>query len=79
MMDWVQGLDTKLRELHVLAPKENVYTKPPECRPPLLPTRDPNSPLPPPPLVNLSTNILPGVEPVALAQQTGILYDLQFV
>lgn len=64
MMDWVQGLDMKLREMHILSPKENVYTKPPESRPPLLPTRDPNSPLPPPPLRDLPTNVLPGVEPV---------------
>lgn len=63
-MDWVQGLDMKLRELHILSPKENVYTKPPESKPPLLPTRDPNSPLPLPPLRDLPINALPGVEPV---------------
>lgn len=67
MMDWVQGLDMKLRELHVLSPKENVYTKPPESKPPLLPTRDPNSPLPLPPLRDLPINVLPGVEPVVAA------------
>lgn len=73
MMDWVQGLDLKLREMHILSPKENVYTKPPESRPPLLPTRDPNSPLPPPPLRDLPTNVLPGVEPVVtVAQSIGI-------
>lgn len=70
MMDWVQGLDMKLREMHILSPKENVYTKPPESRPPLLPTRDPNSPLPPPPLRDLSTNVLPGVEPVVAVTQS---------
>ncbi|XP_001950315.2 uncharacterized protein LOC100165690 isoform X1 [Acyrthosiphon pisum] len=70
MMDWVQGLDLKLREMHILSPKENVYTKPPESRPPLLPTRDPNSPLPPPPLRDLSTNVLPGVEPVVSVVQS---------
>ncbi|XP_050422675.1 uncharacterized protein LOC126834638 [Adelges cooleyi] len=70
MMDWVQGLDMKLREMHILSPKENVYTKPPESRPPLLPTRDPNSPLPPPPLRDLPTNVLPGVEPVMTIIQT---------
>lgn len=80
MMDWVQGLDTKLRELRILAPKENVYTKPPECKPPLLPTRDPNSPLPPPPLRDLPTNVLlPGVEPVALAQSTGINKPVYYI
>lgn len=71
MMDWVQGLDMKLREMHILSPKENVYTKPPESRPPLLPTRDPNSPLPPPPaLQDLPINILPGVEPVIAVAQS---------
>lgn len=71
-MDWVQGLDMKLREMHILSPKENVYTKPPESRPPLLPTRDPNSPLPLPPLRDLPSNILPGVEPVTVAQSISI-------
>lgn len=71
MMDWVQGLDMKLREMHILSPKENVYTKPPESRPPLLPTRDPNSPLPPPPaLQDLPINVLPGVEPVIAVVQS---------
>ncbi|XP_025412806.1 uncharacterized protein LOC112685201 [Sipha flava] len=70
MMDWVQGLDMKLREMHILSPKENVYTKPPESRPPLLPTRDPNSPLPLPPLRDLPTNVLPGVEPVISVVQS---------
>lgn len=69
-MDWVQGLDMKLREMHILSPKENVYTKPPESRPPLLPTRDPNSPLPLPPLRDLPSNVLPGVEPVTIAQSS---------
>lgn len=74
-MDWVQGLDMKLREMHILSPKENVYTKPPESRPPLLPTRDPNSPLPPPPLRDLSTNVLPGVEPVvSVVQSIGVAF-----
>lgn len=79
MMDWVQGLDMKLREMHILSPKENVYTKPPESRPPLLPTRDPNSPLPPPPLRDLSTNVLPGVEPVvSVIQSIGVAIPKMF-
>ncbi|XP_050521692.1 uncharacterized protein LOC126894609 [Daktulosphaira vitifoliae] len=77
MMDWVQGLDMKLREMHILSPKENVYTKPPESKPPLLPTRDPNSPLPPPPpLRDLQTIVLPGVEPVVATSQQSTRNDV---
>jgi hypothetical protein len=49
MTDWVDTLCNKLREMHILSPKENIYSRNPEARPPLLPTRDPNSPLPLPP------------------------------
>ncbi|XP_066255249.1 uncharacterized protein [Euwallacea similis] len=61
MVDWVESLKSKLSELRILSPRENVYTKLPEKTAiPLLPTRDPNSPLPPPPPV--PPEILPGVE-----------------
>ncbi|ENN74324.1 hypothetical protein HUJ04_012606 [Dendroctonus ponderosae] len=61
MLDWVEGLKSKLSELRILSPRENVYTKLPEKQTAsLLPTRDPNSPLPPPPAG--PTEILPGVE-----------------
>jgi len=59
-MEWVEILRGKLRELRVLAPKENLYTKMPEPRHVLLPTRDPTSPLPLPPIGD--TGIVPGVE-----------------
>lgn len=62
MLEWVESLRGKLYELRILSPKENVYTKLPEPRTPLLPTRDPTSPLPPPPAIPPA--ILPGVEPL---------------
>lgn len=64
MMEWVETIRNKLRELKVLSPKENIYSKMPEQRQPLLPTRDPNSPLPLPP--EGPSTLLPGVEPVHL-------------
>ncbi|EEB18433.1 conserved hypothetical protein [Pediculus humanus corporis] len=60
MMEWVETIRNKLRELKVLCPKENVYSKMPEQKQPLLPTRDPNSPLPLPP--EGPSALLPGVE-----------------
>ncbi|XP_065165161.1 uncharacterized protein, partial [Atheta coriaria] len=64
MLDWVESLRIKLEELKILTPKENLYSKPPESKAtPLLPTRDPTSPLPPPPEVPPA--FLPGVEPVS--------------
>ncbi|KAL5285489.1 hypothetical protein ACFFRR_007291 [Megaselia abdita] len=62
MKEWVDTLRQKLREMRILSPKENLYTKLPEFRPPLLPTRDPTSPLPRPPPVPAA--IVPGIEPV---------------
>jgi hypothetical protein len=62
MMEWVDTIRTKLREMRILSPKENLYTRMPEARLPLAPTRDPNSPLPPPPAG--PTAVVPGVEPV---------------
>lgn len=55
-------LRQKLREMKILSPKENLYSKLPEVRPPLLPTRDPNSPLPATPPVPAA--LVPGVERV---------------
>ena len=60
MVEWVEALRAKLREMKILSPRENVYTKLPEIRAPLLPTRDPNSPLPAPPPVPAA--IVPGIE-----------------
>lgn len=60
MLDWVESLRGKLYELRILSPKENLYTKLPDRGLPLLPTRDPTSPLPPPPEVPPEN--LPGIE-----------------
>ncbi|XP_016950665.1 uncharacterized protein LOC108024946 [Drosophila biarmipes] len=62
MQEWVETLRSKLREMKILSPRENLYTKLPEVRAPLLPTRDPTSPLPPPPPVPAA--LVPGVERV---------------
>lgn len=62
MLDWVESLRGKLYELRILSPKENLYTKLPDRGLPLLPTRDPTSPLPPPPEVPPEN--LPGIEPL---------------
>lgn len=63
MLDWVTSLQGKLHELRILSPKDNVYSKLPEPKGPLLLTRDPTSPLPPPPAV---TQVIPGVESICL-------------
>lgn len=60
MQEWVDTLRLKLREMKILSPKENFYSKLPEARPPLLPTRDPMSPLPATPAIPAA--IVPGVE-----------------
>lgn len=67
MLDWVECLRGKLVELKVLTPKENLYSKLPAegaitplSNANLLPTRDPTSPLPPPPAVPPAH--LPGVD-----------------
>ncbi|XP_021913804.1 uncharacterized protein LOC110826963 isoform X3 [Zootermopsis nevadensis] len=62
MMEWVDTIRTKLREMRILSPRENLYTRMPEARLPLAPTRDPNSPLPPPPAG--PSVVVPGVERV---------------
>ncbi|XP_015112702.1 uncharacterized protein LOC107038231 [Diachasma alloeum] len=46
MLDWVQLVTRKLTDMKILRPKENVYSRGPER----IATRDPTSPLPPPPL-----------------------------
>ncbi|CAD6207857.1 GSCOCG00010245001-RA-CDS [Cotesia congregata] len=46
MLEWVQIITRKLTDMKVLKPKENVYSRGPER----IATRDPTSPLPPPPL-----------------------------
>ncbi|XP_063928551.1 uncharacterized protein LOC135141409 isoform X2 [Zophobas morio] len=61
MLDWVASLQAKLHELRILSPKDNVYSKLPEIsRGQLFSTRDPNSPLPPPP--TSAPEVLPGIE-----------------
>lgn len=60
MIEWVNCLKLKLRELKILSPKENIYTKPPEMKPNLQSTRNPRDPLPQRP-INVS-EIPPGLE-----------------
>lgn len=62
MQEWVESLRSKLREMKLLSPKENLYSKLPEIKPPLAPTRDPTSPLPATPPVPAA--IVPGIERV---------------
>lgn len=62
MQEWVDTLRLKLREMKILSPKENLYSKLPEAKPPLLPTRDPMSPLPATPPIPAA--LVPGVERV---------------
>lgn len=49
MIEWMDALRSKLRELGILTPRDNLYSKEPEgyLKSPLL--RNPNSPLPPTP------------------------------
>lgn len=68
MQEWVDTLRLKLREMKILSPKENLYSKLPEVRPPLLPTRDPMSPLPATPPVPAA--LVPGVERIVNNIQT---------
>ncbi|XP_058813323.1 mucin-2 [Topomyia yanbarensis] len=62
MQEWVESLRSKLREMKLLSPKENLYSKLPEVKPSLAPTRDPTSPLPATPPVPAA--IVPGIERV---------------
>lgn len=59
MIEWVNCLKLKLRELKILSPKENIYTKPPGMKPILQSTRNPRDPLPQRPM-NVSD--IPGLE-----------------
>lgn len=65
MHEWVSALSSKLREMKIISPKENLYSRLPEIKLPLLPTRDPMSPLPAPPPVPAA--IVPGIEPISTA------------
>lgn len=60
MIEWVNCLKLKLRELKILSPKENIYTKPPEMKLNFSTTRNPRDPLPQRP-INVS-EIPPGLE-----------------
>ncbi|CRK86922.1 CLUMA_CG000743, isoform A [Clunio marinus] len=60
MIEWVNCLKLKLRELKILSPKENIYTKPPGMKPAIIQsTRNPRDPLPQRPM-NVSD--IPGLE-----------------
>jgi hypothetical protein len=60
MMEWVDCLKNKLRDISVLAPRDNIYSAPPVPKAPLPPSRNPLSPLPPCP--NGGVAVPPGVE-----------------
>lgn len=72
MLDWVESLRGKLYELRILNPKENVYSKLPDRNLPLLPTRDPTSPLPPPPTA-VPPELLPGTEPISSSSDLALV------
>ncbi|XP_015600966.1 uncharacterized protein LOC107270450 [Cephus cinctus] len=55
MYDWVRVVTRKLTDMKILKPKENVYSKGPER----LATRDPTSPLPPPPAPTPGSSNMP--------------------
>ena len=75
MCDCVDNLRIKLQELNILNPQENVYSKLPESRSAsLLPTRDPTSPLPPPPTV--PPVIVAGVESLNATNDLNYLSDV---
>lgn len=59
MIEWVNCLKLKLRELKILSPKENIYTKPPGMKPILQSTRNPRDPLPQRPM---NVSVVPGLE-----------------
>lgn len=59
MIEWVNCLKLKLRELKIISPKENIYTKPPGMRPILQSTRNPRDPLP---LRPMNVSDIPGLE-----------------
>lgn len=64
MNDWVNCLKSKLRELKILSPKENFYSRPPVMRPLLQKTRNPrDDPLPECPInSSLLAERVPGLE-----------------
>lgn len=63
MNDWVNCLKSKLRELKVLSPKENFYSRPPAMKPLLQKTRNPRyDPLPECPMSSLLVERIPGLE-----------------
>ncbi|XP_008549408.1 mucin-5AC [Microplitis demolitor] len=66
MLEWVQIITRKLTDMKILKPKENLYSRGPER----IATRDPTSPLPPPPLpsgswTSQSTNDPPSVPSIS--------------
>lgn len=52
MSEWIQVITRKLTDMKILKPKENIYSRGPER----IATRDPTSPLPPPPATPASAN-----------------------
>lgn len=71
MNEWVHCLKSKLRELKVLSPKENFYSRPPAMKPLLQKTRNPRDDPLPECTINSSLLVerIPGLEEVQQQQQ----------
>lgn len=72
MYDWVQAVTRKLTDMKILRPKENFYSKGPER----IVTRDPTSPLPPPPSIIGTSNTQ---RPVALSPSASAANTSPFI
>lgn len=78
MIDWVNCLKLKLRELKILSPKENIYTKPPGIMKPIIHHRNPTDPLPQrPPSNNVSS--IPGLEVVVNHATAAVASNNEYV
>lgn len=71
MNEWVNCLKLKLRELKILSPKENFYSRPPVMRPILQQTRNPRDPLPERPVNSPLSERIPGLEVQPRDQENG--------
>ena len=70
MEDWVEVIRNKLGEMGILNPKGNLYSRTPLGPPVTKPViRDPTSPLPQPPPVSTSSEVVPPTEPQESGQE----------
>ncbi|XP_058801214.1 uncharacterized protein LOC131669979 [Phymastichus coffea] len=70
MLDWVQVVTRKLTDMRIVRPKENLYSRGPER----IATRDPTSPLPPPPL-SLGSRLPQSSSPSTLSTPNVFTFD----